>query len=232
MPDHRRVAERFKALRKAWGRTQKQAGEAIGGGLRTWQNYETGQSAPNWRALHALNAAGVNVNWLLSGYEPMFDDTRQVASEIREPGAGYDTGPVDRDHDSRDFLAIAPLPDAPDDRYGRDTAYCRFDRAFARTIAHRVDDLRTAIQADDTMPGIVEPDRLMLVDTGQRVLVPAQIFAVRLAGRITVRRVDQDPDGRLYLRATGDRYDDIALDDGVIETVEVAGRIVWADRVL
>ena len=66
------LPKRFKALRKVLGQTQKEIGESIGGGLRTWQNYETGRSSPSWRVLHTLIGMGVNVNWLLTGTGEMF----------------------------------------------------------------------------------------------------------------------------------------------------------------
>jgi len=58
------IADRLKTARKRLGYAQKQMGEAIGGSLSAWQNYEAGKSIP---ALAGLARLGVDINWLLTG---------------------------------------------------------------------------------------------------------------------------------------------------------------------
>lgn len=61
------LVERLKGVRHSLGYTQKQMGEAVGGSLSAWQDYEAGKSVPGGNALTGLARLGVDINWLLTG---------------------------------------------------------------------------------------------------------------------------------------------------------------------
>lgn len=76
------VSGRIREVRSLLGYTQKRAGEAVGGKLRSWQEYESGRSFPGGKVLAHLSRLGVNVNWVLTGEGPrLIEDLTTPAAQ-------------------------------------------------------------------------------------------------------------------------------------------------------
>jgi transcriptional regulator with XRE-family HTH domain len=61
-----KLAERLKALRKHFDKSQKEMAEWVGITQLAWFNYESGKSLPNGKVLAKLCEYGVNINWVLA----------------------------------------------------------------------------------------------------------------------------------------------------------------------
>ena len=57
----------MKAVREAFGESQKAFADRIDVKWRTWQQYEADNRAPGAQSLRSLADLGVNVNWVLTG---------------------------------------------------------------------------------------------------------------------------------------------------------------------
>lgn len=68
------IAERLLKVRNSLGFTQNQLAEKIGIKQGLYSKYETGALAISTQAIGALFALGVNLNWLLTGQGPMFNN--------------------------------------------------------------------------------------------------------------------------------------------------------------
>lgn len=66
------IARRLKDTRLALGKSQEAMAVAVGGKLRSWQDYEKGRSIPGGAVLAQLGRLGVNMNWVLTGEGAMF----------------------------------------------------------------------------------------------------------------------------------------------------------------
>ncbi|MCH7575005.1 MAG: helix-turn-helix transcriptional regulator [Candidatus Marinimicrobia bacterium] len=61
------IAARLKKLRKARGLSQKAFSDSLSLPLRTYQSYESGDTALKAGVLRGMSTLGVNVDWLLTG---------------------------------------------------------------------------------------------------------------------------------------------------------------------
>lgn len=64
------ISDRLKEIRLSLEYTQTRMGEAVGGKLRSWQEYESGTRMPGGSVFAGLARLGVNVNWVLTGEGP------------------------------------------------------------------------------------------------------------------------------------------------------------------
>ncbi|MCG8357864.1 MAG: helix-turn-helix domain-containing protein [Kiloniellales bacterium] len=66
--------ETLSLLRRKLGLTQLEMARRMNVSLRAYQNYERGQRAPTADHLEPLALTGINVNWLLTGEGPMYQE--------------------------------------------------------------------------------------------------------------------------------------------------------------
>lgn len=78
------IGGRLKGVREALGLTQTGIAEAVGGKLRSWQDYEAGRKAPGSQVIAGLVRLGVNANWVLTGEGPVLlsDLQAQAAPQV------------------------------------------------------------------------------------------------------------------------------------------------------
>lgn len=97
------IPERLKEARIALKYTQTRMGEAVGGKLRSWQEYEAGKRMPGGHVFEGLAALGINVNWILTGEGPkLISDLGGPPSEA-EQSTGSGASP--------DFALVAEVLD-------------------------------------------------------------------------------------------------------------------------
>ena len=218
------LPRRFRALRKVLGKTQKEIGESIGGGLRTWQNYETGRSSPSWRVLHALIDMGVNVNWLLTGTGDMFSaSTKQqhAAHQVAEAGTSY--------HPAASSWHDLPLIN---DGGNAATTPIAFRSCFLEGMCDRIDTLRAYQVAPNTGSRYIEDGRIVIVDTARRCLEAGGYYLLALGDGLSLMLVQRDHHDNVYLHSGNQHYRGIEVAADEVATLEVIGRAIWADRLL
>lgn len=69
---------------------------AVGCGLRSWQDYESGEKHPGSKVLYGLAMLGINTNWLLTGEGPMLARDLRIANNL----------PVDMQHLKAVWLGV------------------------------------------------------------------------------------------------------------------------------
>ncbi|ROO27335.1 XRE family transcriptional regulator [Salinisphaera japonica] len=217
------LPNRFKALRKVLGQTQKETGELIGGGLRTWQNYETGRSSPSWRVLHTLIGMGVNVNWLLTGAGDMFsrNDGPRAGHGVSESRAVY--GSTEPDWHTLPMLNPVEEMQSPP---------MAFDLSFLRQLGTRIDALRLYQVSDNTGSAYIEDGRFVVVDTTRTCLTAGGYYLLRLGHGFSLMQVQRDHHDNVYLHSGNQHYREIEVPAGEIASLDIVGRAVWSDRVL
>ncbi len=221
------VPARFKVLRRHMGKTQKEAGEAVGGGLRTWQNYETGRSSPSWRVLEALTRFGVNANWLLTGRGTMFPDDHAVSvtpREVRETAPYYHSA-----NNAQPWVTLSFLADASSQE---GEAPLIFSRNFLNDLGHDEYNLRAYRIPANADSSFVENGRIVLIDTADKALFAGRIYAVRLDDELSLVLVQKDHRQNVYLHSGNKYYREIKVSQDELSDLEVVGRAVWADRLL
>lgn len=75
------ISDRLKEIRLSLEYTQTRMGEAVGGKLRSWQEYESGTRMPGGSVFAGLARLGVNVNWILTGEGPQMRTAAQTPGE-------------------------------------------------------------------------------------------------------------------------------------------------------
>ncbi|MEQ9132689.1 MAG: helix-turn-helix transcriptional regulator [Salinisphaeraceae bacterium] len=105
--------ERLKEARRALGYTQKTVAEAVGGKLRSWQDYESAKTLPGSQVLFGLANLGINVNWILTGEGPMWSAqapaaTGDTAAATVDEGILEDVLIVLREREQRTGRRLAP----------------------------------------------------------------------------------------------------------------------------
>lgn len=92
------IAERLRAVRKVFGKSQKAFAAELGLSLSGLQGYESGTFAPGCTVLESLCRIGVDANWLLLG------EGRMWRPGCEPPGGASETTPL-RDMKLRDLPA-------------------------------------------------------------------------------------------------------------------------------
>ena len=197
--------------------------KSIGGGLRTWQNYETGRSSPRWRVLHALIDMGVNVNWLLTGTGEMFarGTTPHAGHEVSESPAVYGLTAPDRH--------ALPMINPSDDMEAPPLA---FELSFLEQLATRVDALRLYRVSKNTGSIYIEDGRLVVVDTTRTCLEAGGYYLLELGHGFSLMLVQRDHRGNVYLHSGNEHYREIEVPANEVSSLDIIGRAVWADRLL
>ena len=214
---------RFKALRKVLGKTQKEIGEAIGGSLRTWQNYEIGRSSPNWRVLHALIGMGVNINWLLTGRGEMFaDHTVLPSGSVAEASAPYVAGRAHRQS----------LPLLGSELESEATCPFAFHGALLRELSEHGHTLGIFRVPENTGSSYIQDGRYVIVDTARRDLAAGGLYLLRVRGALNLMLVERDHQNNVYLSSGNPHYREIEVLAEETDELDVIGRAVWADRLL
>jgi transcriptional regulator with XRE-family HTH domain len=82
------LGQRLKLARESLGYAQKRMSEAVGGKVRSWQEYEANDKVPGSAVITGLVKLGINANWLLTG-------EGEMCLNALSPGSAPD-GPIDR----------------------------------------------------------------------------------------------------------------------------------------
>lgn len=92
-------------------------------------------------------------------------------------------------------------------------------------------DARLIAVRGDSMAPLLQDGDLVLIDTSDNEPSSEGIYAVRLAGRVFIKRLQQLPGGKLTISSDHPSYEPIVLDrDNIPSDLCIIGRVAWASR--
>lgn len=70
----------------------------------------------------------------------------------------------------------------------------------------------------------------MLIDLSNSIVREDAIYAIQNDGSLVVKRVQKLFDGSIVIKSDNPAYREQVIDKGLLETVRIVGRVVWAGR--
>lgn len=158
------LKDRLKQVREALGYTQKRMGEAVGGKLRSWQDYESGRKAPGSQVIAGLVALGIDANWVLTGQGGIFlgrqgefdvtQELNEIDQRLDDLGAPFDVQRIESDEVVISIFQrlkrISALPGVSENDKARADMMLRLgfgDQEAGRRFAERQKNASTRLKA-------------------------------------------------------------------------------------
>lgn len=184
---------------------------------RTLENYLTGKSEPKATALYSIaTAAGVTVDWLISGREP---------AQVRTAG-------------SADFPSVPRYNVALSAGHGffieraeqLDSIPFTAD-FFTRRLGRGPKGLAIVDARGDSMEPTISDRDLVMIDTTDTQLTPA-IWAFTLGDAVLVKRLQPTQAGIVQVASDNPAYAPFVIDRANADGFHLIGRVVWVGRVV
>lgn len=102
----------------------------------------------------------------------------------------------------------------------------RADWLKKKHVTHR-DNLRTCDVRGDSMEPYLFDDDTILIDTGQSDIEDNQIYAIRYADDLRIKRLSRRFDGGLLIRSDNPKYADEPLTAKEAEHIHIIGKLIW-----
>lgn len=228
--ENRAVAERAErlkiAVRDAGGPSAvaKRADLHVG----TLNNYLAGRDMKAENMVAIADAAGVRLEWLALGIDPMHPNERIPGQDVamRNTGTALAIPPgtvlIDR-HDAR----------AAAGRNGvlADTAVIDrivFSENWVRTVLRRNPQNLALLEAfGDSMEPTIRDGDVIMIDMVVDDLVSGRIYVVDLAGELLVKRIQRRVNGNLLVMSDNTRYppEEVSAEEG--QHLRIVGEVVW-----
>jgi len=209
--------------------------EECGSALRSWQDYESGTKVPGGQVFAGLAELGVNANWVLTGHGPMMNEEFQEGGDPKkaddfeyikaldiEVSAGH--GATVESEDESDKMA--------------------FRRDWIQREGLKNNKLAVIKAIGDSMePAIFSGDSLLVnVFIGRgineiKLGKPANetklydgLHIIRLDGRLSVKRLQLDSKGGMYIKSDNPAYNEIHVQKESMEDLTIVGKVEWVGR--
>jgi len=232
------MGNRLKAVRKHIGYAQKRMSEECGSALRSWQDYESGTKVPGGQVFAGLAELGVNANWVLTGHGPMMneefqeggdsesaDEFRYVSALKVEASAGH--GAVVESDEGEDS---APKMAFRNDWLKREG----LKNNKLAVIKAKGDSMEPAIFSGDSLLIDVFIGRtineLKLGKPANMAGLKDGIYILRLDGRLSVKRLQLDFTGGMYINSDNPAYSQIKVSKADMEELTIVGKVEWIGR--
>jgi phage repressor protein C with HTH and peptisase S24 domain/DNA-binding transcriptional regulator YiaG len=185
--------------------------------VSTLKKYESGISMPGGEALSGLVAAGININWLLSGTGQMYiaDITEIDASSSGE--YSYVQNLVDVHVSAGDGATATD---------GNGIEELAFKRKWLAMEGLSAKNLRVVACRGDSMAPTIPEDSTLLVDISQNELVREGIYVIRLDGHLFAKRLQRGQGGSIHVISDNTLYDKIIVTPEQHD-LQIIGKTVW-----
>ncbi len=214
------LSRRLKVVRERLGYTQTRIAEAVGGKLRSWQEYEKGARVPGSSVIAGLVELGVNANWVLTGKGAMLlsDDDAQLTRSAHP-----------------DEFATIPLYNV--EACAGDGSYVEREEV-ATQLSFRRDWIHREIHANpahlhliyvrgDSMEPDLQDGEIVMVDTSVADRVPRDgIYVVQIDHQVAVKRLQRLPGDQVKVMSSNRAYEPFTahLGDGELKVI---GKVIW-----
>lgn len=102
----------------------------------------------------------------------------------------------------------------------------RADWLKKKNVTHK-SNLRTCDVRGDSMEPYLFDDDTILIDTGQSDIEDNQIYAIRYADDLRIKRLSRRFDGGLLIRSDNPKYADEPLTAKEAEQIHIIGKLIW-----
>ncbi|MCV6587656.1 MAG: helix-turn-helix domain-containing protein [Marinobacterium sp.] len=106
------------------------------------------------------------------------------------------------------------------------TGHILFDSNWLAQLAEDTNQLRTFRHRSDAMESTISQGSLIIIDTSQTTPCDS-IFLLRLAGELSIKRVQAQPDGSLSLISDNAAYQTHTLLPDEQNLISIEGRVIW-----
>ena len=227
------ITERLTALRSHFGLSQKAMAARLGIAGNTWQRYELANEPPNSSVLAKLAGEGIDTHWLLTGEGAMLrrqadagatgfsDLPPSHLAENEIGGSGFVRIPQLRIRTTDDGVRIDDLSLA---------GALAFSRVWLKTVFETEPGalLSVEMEGEAMEPGLRDGD-LLLLDTSQPKLRGSGIYAFRVQGLLTIRRLQMKLDGSVAISSdnpTAGPPESFGPDETA--SLDIVGKAIWA----
>lgn len=193
--------------------------------LSTLGGYLAGGEMKLSSAMAIAEAAGVRLDWLALGIEPMSGSER-VAGRDEGSGCALVLSPgtvlIDR-HEAR---AAAGNTGALTDTGVIDRVV--FSESWVRTVLRRKpQNLAILEAAGDSMEPTIRDGDVIMIDVAVEDLVSGRIYVVELAGELLVKRIQRRVNGNLLVLSDNSRYPPEEVPAEAGKRLRIIGEVVW-----
>jgi phage repressor protein C with HTH and peptisase S24 domain len=194
----------------------------------TLRGYLKGNMPAADTALIIADAAGVNLDWLISGRDPQIKAPMEPTME----GQSVDS----RGRSVSDFAFVKRLDVRASAGSGaiaihEDTVeLLAFQADWLRSRHIRPEAARVLTAKGDSMEPTIRDGDILLVDTSISRVRDNAIYIVVYNGNVLVKRVNLKRDGSLVLMSDNERHvaEEVPLDE--VPDLHIAGRVMWFGR--
>lgn len=185
--------------------------------ISTLKKYESGISMPGGEAMGGLIAAGININWLLSGKGQMYleDFTDSGLSSAGE--YSYVQNLVDVHVSAGDGATATD---------GNGIEELAFKRKWLAMEGLSAKNLRVVACRGDSMAPTIPENSTLLVDISQNELVREGIYVIRLDGHLFAKRLQRGQGGSIHVISDNTLYDKIIVTPEQHD-LQIIGKVVW-----
>lgn len=105
-----------------------------------------------------------------------------------------------------------------------------FRTSWIHELGLKPDALALITTRGDSMEPTLHPGDLLLIDLANSAVCEDAIYAIQNDGSLIVKRVQKMFDGSIIIKSDNPAYREQVIDKGLLETVRIVGRVVWAGR--
>jgi phage repressor protein C with HTH and peptisase S24 domain len=211
--DLRTVGERIKGERERLGLSQTAFANLAGVGKTTQINYEKGTRNPDTEYLAALDSAGVDVYYVLTGRKSR-GGSSDVQAPVEEPLDGYSPVPM------YDIEAAAGAGRLIEHENIESTLYFQTQALSAEGLDPT--HLIGAKVRGDSMGSTLQDGDRVIVDCSQR--TPDGVFLLRVGEEYRIKRVQRVAGGAWLLISDNHAYEKEMIKPDEMQDVEILGR--------
>jgi phage repressor protein C with HTH and peptisase S24 domain len=224
---------RLRSGREKLGLTQQNLAVKTGVSLTSIQNYESGQIPKGEIVARLAEVVGCSTDWLLRGSilgGAEVSKAQQNQSDVEEDGSLSESGAE---------ILLVPMVEA---RLSAGSGSLETSTRLQRQYSFRSDFLRRRGNpaqmilvrvSGDSMEPKIENNDVVLIDQGQKDLVPGKIYAVGVEDMVYLKMVNARP-GQVVLSSVNEKYEPIYIDtlDDSESRIRIIGRAIWTCREL
>lgn len=195
-------------------------------GVTSLQNYKRGQIPGIDKAAMIARAAGVSLEWLITG-EGQMNQGGEVARHVRLASSAqvptdFTLVPRLDVEASAGAGALAPHEETVD--------YLAFQASWLSRKGINANFARVLTARGDSMEPSIRDGDVLLVDTSIDRVIDHAIYVVVYSGMVLVKRVQLMLDGSLVLRSDNKNYSEQTVDAQDVSLLHIAGRVMWFGR--
>lgn len=232
------IGKRLREVRTQMNMTQKQFCLFFGptvSSISSLSGYETGDADLPRNLLLVLSRKGVNLNWLFTGEGNMYISEEHAWHASGKEGEFHPKAAASVEAPPEDFIMV-PLYDVQASAGGGsvvDPEHAQTKMSFSKRVLEELGvpagALACLYASGDSMEPTIHPGDLLLIDLSAQVRTDA-IYVIQSNDSLVVKRVQKMFDGSLIIKSDNPVYREQMIDKGLLETVRIVGRVVWAGR--